>query len=160
MRLGIDIAQSHSTECHSHIHCLNILSTLRLSTHIPCLYIGMVNRVFFIIRFSFDIFLNFISDFFLKKKKQIPGMIGTSILTVYQGHISKASLKSRTDTECSLRSPVCMNSSFISASFPRSEQMFFFFFSFYYQDQTCSICENFDNVLKCFSLCLFRIMTC
>lgn len=121
----------------------------------PCLYLGMVNRVFFYDNFLLIFFSIFISDFL----KQIAGMIGTSILTVYQGHIRNASLKS------SATAGLCLTTgcerkrrSWIRASFLGSELISFF--SFYYQDQTCNICENFDNVLKCVSQCLFRIITC
>lgn len=84
---------SLSTECHWPLSdsvakfCevpLNFLPVF------PCLNLGMVNRVFFYDTFLLIFFSIFISDFL----KQIAGMIGTSILTVYQGHIRNGSLKS------------------------------------------------------------------
>lgn len=47
-------------------------------------------------------------------------MIGTSILTAYQGHISKASLKSSTDVGWLLMSLDCMNS---QLNCPRSARL-------------------------------------
>lgn len=57
-------------------------------------------------------------------KKQIPGMIGTSILTVYQGHISEASLRSSTDFGRLRRSLVCMNLQTSEMNCPMSSLLF------------------------------------
>lgn len=51
-------------------------------------------------------------------------MIGTSILTVYQGHVSKAPLKSSTDGGCWLRSLDCMSLQTEEIIRPRSALLF------------------------------------
>lgn len=65
--MRLHIAQSLSTECHrpsSNFSCNRFLwSTRQLSTCFPCLYIGMVNRVFFYNGFLLIFFSIFISEF-------------------------------------------------------------------------------------------------